>query len=220
MAEGNMQSTFDARIKHPFCMIVTGPSMSGKTHFVVNLIQNSQLIHPPPNNIVWFYGIDTYDTRSNLRGDHIRFVRGIPESFDEYLDSDKLINTLFIFDDLMQESVNNKTLSNLFTRQSHHMNVSVILMLQDVFYTGTERKTFFRNAQYLVLFSSPLDRSGIYAIAHKIMPKRIRGFLNLFEMICERPYGYLFIDGRQSTPSDARLRTDIFKPYQRVFMVQ
>ena len=147
---------------------------------------------------------------------NIRYVKSIPDNFEKYLGP----QTLFIFDDLMQEAANNKNLTKLFTKQSHHWNVSIVLILQDLYYSGSERKTFFRNAQYLVLFSSPLDKSTVYAVAHRIMPKRVQSFLKVFEMATHRPFGYLYIDGAQNTPTDARLRTDIFKPYQRVFIPQ
>ena len=213
-------SKFDARIQHPFRMILSGPSGSGKTFFVNNLIANSQtLINPPPKNIVWFYGIETKGIKTSpepFNDKNIRYVKGIPENFEEYLGP----QTLFIFDDLMQEASNNKKLTKLFTKQSHHWNVSVVLILQNLYYSGSERKTFFRNAQYLVLFSSPLDKSAVYAVAHRIMPKRVQSFLKVFEMATYRPFGYLYIDGAQNTPTDARLRTDIFKPYQRVFIPQ
>ena len=209
---------FDARIQSPFCLIVCGPSMSGKTFFVTELLKNSpDLINPPPDNITWFYGINTSGIQTNnLKYPHINFVEGLPESFDKYIDLEK--QNLFIFDDLMIESVNDKNVTELFTRKSHHMNTSVILILQDIFYHGSERKTFIRNAQYLTLFSNPLDQSSIYAVANKIMPKRVAIFFKIFEAVTKRPHGYLFIDGRQTTPAYARLRTDIFKGYQRVFI--
>lgn len=214
-----MDTVFDARLQHPFCMIVSGPSMSGKTNFVTSLIEKAlALIYPPPETITWFYGEETENINYLKRLFHgkINAVKGMPDSFDQYINPK--LNNLIIIDDLMQESSDNPNVANLFTRQCHHKNTSVILVMQDLFYNGTRRKTLMRNAHYLVLFSSPLDRSSVYAVANKVMPKRSQIFLNIFEVATEKPNGYLFIDGRQTTPNDARLRTDIFKPYQRVFV--
>lgn len=217
----NQFEIFDARIKHPFRMIVAGPSMSGKTVFVTELIKNAfQLIDSQINNIVWFYGIrtkileniltyETYKTKISL-------IEGFPDSIEKYIQSNA--NNLFIFDDLMLESVSNKDLTEIFTRKSHHLNISIILIMQDIFYKGTERKTFLRNSQYLVLFSNPLDLSSIYCIATKIMPKRVNIFMEIFFEATKSAHGYLFIDGAQKTPNRARLKTNIFSPYQTVFI--
>jgi GTPase SAR1 family protein len=218
MAENSV--IFNACLKHPFCILIAGPSMCGKSDFVTRLLRNSErLIDPPPDNVVWFFGIKTkqLDALQNLNLPFsIKLVEGLPDSFESYLIPNA--NNLFIFDDLMQESVNNKTIANLFTRQSHHLNTSVIFVMQDLFYSGTQRKTFLRNAQYLVLFSNPLDSSAIFAVGHKIMPKRTSTFLNIFETATKVPNGYLFVDGHQTTPADARLKTDIFGIYQKVYI--
>ena len=216
----NMGAIFDARIQHPFLMVVCGSTQSGKTCFVLNLLNNAdRLIHPPPENVVWFYGEETTTTRhlESLNNDKIIPVKGIPSSFEAYISKDH--NNLFIFDDLMEEVGHDKNMTRLFTRQSHHRNISVILITQDLFYKGPERLTILRNAQYLVLFANPLDMSGTYAVASRIMPKKVPLFLNIFDVSTAPRHGYLFIDGKQNTPKEARFRTDIFKPYQKVYTI-
>ena len=113
----------------------------------------------------------------------------------------------------------NPHVTNLFTRESHHRNITIILILQDLFSYGKQRKTFLRNSHYLVLFNNYLDKSSIYTIAQRIMPKRIRLFLSIFEKATRKPYSYLFIDGRANTPESARFRSDIFGTYQTVYVV-
>jgi signal recognition particle receptor subunit beta len=43
------------QLKHEFTMVMAGPSESGKTEFVKQLLQNTQWISPPPEKIVWCY---------------------------------------------------------------------------------------------------------------------------------------------------------------------
>lgn len=208
---------FDARIQHPFTMIVYGPSMSGKTLFTLELIRSEQeLISGHFTKIIWFYGIETKQINNLSDIDkRITPVKGLPESLEEYREQ----NTLLVFDDLMQESANSKLITELITRKCHHQNTSVILIMQDLFYGGTQRKTFLRNTHYLTLFSNPLDRSGITAVASKIMPKQTQSFLQMYERATSGAHGYLFIDGRQTTPARARFRTDIFPPFQKVYVL-
>ena len=170
---------FDARFKQPFKMIIIGPSMAGKTRWVHQLIERSKdLIDAPIDNVVFFYGIKTKQISCSSNDIHnkIRYVEGILDDFQEYISGGRK-NTLFIFDDLMNEAVNHKGLINLFTKESHHLNISVIILLQDMFYSGSERKTLFRNADYLILFNTPLDKSGVFAIGHEIMPKYVSTFI-------------------------------------------
>ena len=47
---------FDARLQHPFSLIVSGPSNSGKTYFVKTLIENvEKVISQKIENIVYIY---------------------------------------------------------------------------------------------------------------------------------------------------------------------
>lgn len=208
---------FDARIQCPMSMIISGPPLAGKTWFAMQLIAEShRLMNPPPENIVWFYGEQTGDLH-RIRQRGIRTISGLPEDgFEEYITGE---TNLFIFDDMMTEISSDKSLTRLVTRASHHRNISVIFLTQDHFYNGTERKTLTRSAHYLVLFRNPLDLSSTYAIANKIAPKNVKSFLRLFHAATSKPNGYLFIDGRQSTPNEAKFRTDIFGPYQRNFVI-
>ena len=112
--------------KHPFTAIVAGPSGSGKTVFAIKLIQHaSELLDPPPQKILWCYGIN-----QNLFNElkNVEFHNGLPDvtSFDGAQ------RTLLILDDLMHET--DDTVSQIFTRVSHHKNVSVLYLTQNLFY--------------------------------------------------------------------------------------
>lgn len=208
---------FDSRIQTPCSILVTGQSQSGKTHFCLKLLENAErMMNPCPRHVFYFYGVETSATTKLKNKENITLVQGLPENgFDDYL----LSNTLFIIDDLLLESVENKHVTNLFTRESHHRNVTIVLILQDLFSYGKQRKTFLRNSHYLCLFNNYLDKSSVYTIGQRIMPKRIRLFLSIFEKATQTPYSYLFIDGRANTPESARFRSNIFGPYQTVYVV-
>lgn len=209
----------DARFKCPFGLIASGPSQVGKTSFVFNLIQQADsLIDQPLDYIFWFYGEynDTIRLIETVYKDKIQPVQGLPEDFDQYIKKGQF--GLHIYDDLMVESVSSRALTSMITKKCHHRSVSWILILQNLFYDGKERRTILRCAHYLVVFNNPLDQSVPHALAHKIMPRNQRLFLEIFEKAASKPHGYLLIDGHQHTPYDARLRADIFRGYQKVFI--
>ncbi|CAH3179446.1 unnamed protein product, partial [Porites lobata] len=64
---------------------------------------------------------------------HIEFVKGIPTALeqDSYFDVNK--RNLIVFDDQMIDA---KRIVNLFTRGSHHRNLSVIYIVQNLFHQG------------------------------------------------------------------------------------
>ena len=103
---------------HPFTAIVAGPTCCGKTRFVFRLIDNaSSLISPPPAKTVYFYG--EYQQLFS-QYPHIEFRQGLPNIED----FDGKEPTLVIIDDLMQET--NETVANMFTKDSHHRNISIV----------------------------------------------------------------------------------------------
>ena len=86
------------QMQHPFTAIVSGPTSSGKSHFTFRLISHAnEIISPPPEEIVWCYGIyqNEFANVSN-----VRFVEGVPDMKD--FDGSK--RTLIVIDDLMHEA--------------------------------------------------------------------------------------------------------------------
>ncbi|MDI9312735.1 MAG: hypothetical protein QM535_21175, partial [Limnohabitans sp.] len=86
----------------PFSMIISGPSSSGKTFWVRNLLKyHSLLIQPPKENITvfWAYGIyqSLYDEK--IPNVEIIYSNGFPTETE----IDNLCPDLIILDDLMNE---------------------------------------------------------------------------------------------------------------------
>ena len=88
----------------------------------------------------------------------IEFVKGIPESLenDSYLDVNK--RNLIVIDDQMIEAGKDNRIVNLFTKGSHHRNLSVIYIVQNLFHQGKGNLSISLNSHYLVLFKNPRDK--------------------------------------------------------------
>ena len=108
-----------------------------------------------------------------------------------------------ILDDLMNET--DQRVASLFTKKSHHRNISVMYIVQNLFH----HRTISLNAHYMVLFQNLTDVSQIMALAHQMYPRRTQFFLEAFARAAARPHGYM-IDMKQNTPDILRLRTFIF----------
>ena len=98
----------------------------------------------------------------------------------------------------------------LFTTKSHHRNISVMYIVQNLFHRGKHHRTISLNSHYMVLFKNPRDVSQIMALAHHMYPSRTHFFLEAFARATARPHGYMAIDMKQNTPDILRLRTFIF----------
>ena len=191
----------DTRFQHPFTALVAGATGSGKSFFTRALIQHAaSLIHPAPDRIVWCYGEwqSLYDTMP-----WVDFHEGLPD-LQMFQPS---VKTVVVVDDLMAEA--DERVTALFTKGSHHRNVSVVYLVQNLFHKGKDHRTISLNAQYLVLFKNPRDVSQINHIAKQMYPGHTAFVRESFEDATREPHGYLLIDLKQTTPDHLRLRTDV-----------
>ena len=70
-------------------------------------------------------------------------------------------------------------LLDLFTKHSHHQNITLLYLCQDMFPPGKYVKSISRNAHYIIAFNNPTDQLGIR---------------DLLLQVIERPFGYMVMD--------------------------
>ena len=68
---------------------------------------------------------------------------------------------LLVLDDLITEEGQDKELLDLFTKHSHHQNITVMYLCQDMFPPGKYAKSISRNAHYIIAFKNPRDQLGM-----------------------------------------------------------
>ena len=142
-------------------MIVSGPTMCGKSTFVHSMLADKQLFSAPVVRVYWYFG---QEADVLLGKDYILKV-GLPESF-----ADIESNSVIVLDDLMQELKDHPGVSNLFTKLVHHKNLFVINITKNFFLRSNETRTRRLNAQYLVLFKNPSDATQIAVIGRQMYP--------------------------------------------------
>ena len=165
---------------------------------------------PSPERIVWCYSQwQPAYTQMLVAMPHIEFVKGIPTALeqDSYFDVNK--RNLIVFDDQMIDASKDKRIVNLFTRGSHHRNLSVIYIVQNLFHQGKSSRSISLNSHYLVLFKNPRDKLQILTLAKQMYPGQTDFFLNKYEEAVKRPFGYLLIDLKTTTQDNCRLRTNV-----------
>lgn len=193
--------------KHPFTAMVAGPSGSGKTFLVRDILKYHETVMfgMTKFKVLWAYGQWQSLYTKKVDGVSISYVEGLPDKqeIDEHQPS------LIVIDDLMTELANDKKMTNLFTKGSHHMNISVIFIVQNLFYNAKEMRTININTSYFILLKNPRDKSQIEHLGKQMFPGT-KGYLrDAYNDATSRPFGYLIVDCKSDTDDKVRLRTRI-----------
>ena len=205
----NSISSSDLLLKHPFNMVISGGSFSGKTEFTRRIIKNvKRMVNTRFKKIIYCYGIfdpKIFEIKGEIE-DILEFHEGVPTL--EYLRSQNS-PVLLVLDDLMKEAVQNGFLDTFFTKGSHHLNISVILITQDIFFK--DLKTARNNAHYIVIMRNPSGERQIRDLATQLFPgKKRKYFIESKENALKENWSYLFIDMHPASLNELRLRTQIF----------
>jgi hypothetical protein len=199
-------------MEHPFTCMVAGPTKAGKTMFVKRLIENSNIIKPKLAKIWWFYAEDQpiYKELKNK----VTFVQGMPDF--KKIKAFSPAPQLLILDDLMQEMKGSAQIIQLFTRGCHHWGISIIHIIQNIFFDGLRTSRI--NTDYLVLFKNPADQLQSQILARHLFPTNQKYFLEAYSDATKAAHGYLFIDLTQNTGDEYRLKTDIFASHPTFYI--
>ena len=145
----------DFYFKHPNTIQISGPKGCGKTWFVRRILEE-QLIQPLPTRIIWVYSKWQPDyEQARALFPFVEFVEGWREVLYASIRPDE--RNLLILDDQTDEAGNSKTLSKLFTKGSHHRNLTIINLVQNVFNQSKSQRTVSLNSHYNVVFCKKRD---------------------------------------------------------------
>jgi len=197
----NMNKCLNFSLKEGSSMLVCGPTMSGKSTFVHALLSDRRIFSKRPKRVYWFHGQETEELKSK-KGYVIK--EGLPESFD-YIPP----NSVIILDDLMAEAKDHAGVTKLFTKLVHHKKLFVINITQNFFLNSKETRTRRLNTQYIVLFKNPSDASQVHVIGRQMYPQNPLFLADINAKVTKQPHSYIFIDLRQETPDDMRIRSRV-----------
>src|SRR5258705_3240259 len=193
------------KFHHPFTFIVAGPTSCGKSVFVENFIkEGTSILSERFSKILWCYG-EWQERYFHLQSQFgVLFHEGLPDlaAFDGKAP------VLIIIDDLMHEA--DGSIGKLFTKGSHHRNLSVIFITQNFFHQGKPSRDMSLNAHYLCIFKNPRDRSQISYLARQLYPEDSKFLAQAYAEATIAPHGYILLDLKQQTPDILRVRARIF----------
>ena len=197
------------QFKHPCNCLIVGMTGSGKTVLTRELLRHHNILWNTSKqniNILWTYGqwhnlIDV-DISENST---VKYVSGLPtETEIENFKPD-----IVVVDDLLNEMTKDSTFENLFIKKSHHLNISVIFLIQNLFYNAKSMRTISLNCHYIILMKNPRDKTQVTSLARQISPQNMGYFISSYNDATKNAYGYIRIDLTPDTPEEFRLLTDL-----------
>lgn len=192
----------------PFSMIVSGPSGCGKSFFVRSFLRNHRsLIYPKFSKIptvIWAYGQWQNLYKNPIEHVNVEYMDGLPSDDD----IQNIKPDFIVIDDLMNEVADDKKLGNLFTKGSHHLNLNVIFITQNLFHQGKQMRNIHLSSHYLVIMKNQRDASQLDHLGRQL--KISKALNEAYADATKKPFGYLIIDFKQTTPKEYMLKTRIF----------
>ena len=190
----------------PTTITISGPTGSGKSTFVFRLIENkAEMFKVEPERIYYFYTVwqPSFEKISNK---NVTFLQGLPDS--ETIQSISNDNhNLIVLDDMQIKAMNDPYIANLFSRESHHRNLTVILLLQNLFHQGKYGRDISLNSHYFILFKNIRDTNQIKVLGNQLgIKKKLE---NAYKDVIQESYSYLVLDLCPSSDSNYMLRTHI-----------
>jgi len=197
--------------KHPFTCLIAGPTSSGKTVFTIKVLENmDEMIEPNVKEILWCYGIESpqLTTLKQKFPSILKLHKGLPD-LAKLSALDTSVNRILLIDDLMQETKGN-TVANLFSKGAHHLNMSVVYIVQNVFNQNKEMRNIFLNAQYKVLFNNPSDVTQLTVLNSRMFPGHPKFLKEVMRDAARKPHAHIVLDVHPRTPEDLRVRSEVF----------
>ena len=198
------------KFKHAFTCIVAGPTGRGKTRFCIKLLSNLDTQCTESRfggGIIWCYSEETAVPRQQLDklGLNITYQEVLPEKYGNALGKPSLI----ILADLLNQ-VYSKDVCHLFTKGSHHRNIRVLLLTQNLFHRSTNCRDISLNAKYLVVLKNVRDKNQFLNLARKAFPEDRQSLLGAYLDVTRQPHGFMILDFAQDTDDTLRFQTNVF----------
>lgn len=204
-------------LETPCSYWVAGPTGSGKSLFTSRLIRNRQeMFREVPVAVHYAYKEWQPELYGAMeRSDGVQFHEGLP-SVEIIKSWSRAVNgkhCLLVLDDLQHDVCRSKEMGCLFSVLSHHCNISVIFIVQNLFPKsgGQSVRDLFLNVHYIVLFNSKRDKLQVSNLARQLFPGQNKFLMDAYEnAVASRKFSYLLIDLHPTTSREYMVRSNIF----------
>ena len=196
MSQQQPELVDDIRWKHPSTIMIGGPSGSGKTQLTNSILTHkNNLFNPIPKKTILFFR-EWQNVYSEWKS-----MGYVDEFYDTFPDEEEFrdrldfvgTGTLVIFDDMFLYVEKNKTFfDNLFCINSHHLKVTVVLVVHNLFTKSL--RTLSLNCHRFFLTQSLRDKGQLQALARQAYPGKSEFVIQAFDDSMKARYGHICLD--------------------------
>ena len=152
----------------PFACFVVGCTGSGKSWTVLKWLKNHRSVFRKTyTQIYYFYGSTFQDIFKDNSLKHVCFSNDLKLLNKLALKKHSSPGILCILDDLMSIAGNSDVIEQLYTKGSHHFNIDIINIIQNIFYRTPSFVTLKENSQY-VFIKQFINESKLKILANSI----------------------------------------------------
>lgn len=215
---------FDCRLFQPFNMLIAGPSKSGKTTFLSNLLKvGRDMFEQAPDYVLLYYTNDQplYQElyQLNLINEMINFNENEPRYEEIKAKVSPYTNgngSLIIFDDTLSDIKSG--FEKVFQVLGHHNKSSLIYLTQNLFYDNKAYRNVSLQLDYITLLRNQRSGNQIRSLANQLCQGDTQWIISAYDKATEDPYGYLFVDCGSNTKKELSLRSHMF-PWEGPYRV-
>lgn len=209
------------KLQSPTSIYVVAPSSSGKTVLVKKILKQADGVFTiPPVKILFCYSVDQpiYDEMKK-EITNIEFHKGFP-IMDTLMEWGAIPgHKIVVLDDLMMDAADSPEIAHLMTVGSHHYQITVIHILQNLFVKGKSMRTASLNCHYFILMANKRDMLQVAALGRQMFPGQSKFFMESFVSCTSLPHSYILIDAHPRSDKAYQLRTNIL-PGQSTIVYQ
>jgi hypothetical protein len=188
--------------------IIYGQTGAGKTHFILNVIQQ-KLVHPFPKNIYYMYKIRQpfMDELNN-----ITFIEGL--DFDAI---DTSSSSLLVVDDLILST--NKDVAEMFILGSHHKKISIFFLTQNLFPNCDLFRLMSANCHYFVIFQNQRNFRQVMTLARQIFVGRdVKRITEAYKRASNTERGFIVLSFSPLLPKELTVVTDWWESCPSIYL--
>ena len=185
------------------CMVIISPSGYGKSSFVMTLLEQSDTLFSIPfKKILWC---------SSTCVNNFEKIK-IPVTFHEGLPSESTLkeysHSCVVIDDLQSELSGSKIGQQLSSKLAHHWNITVLFLLQSLYWNSLYLKQIVLNSQYFVFMSCTRNMAQTKFFLQGVFADWREKFKNHSE-ICQHAFKHIVYDFRPGTKASFVQRTNV-----------
>lgn len=207
----------NAQLHTPYTWLIAGPSKSGKTNFVNNLLKYYDLLFPNrPDYVRLYYSNMQSSYTQMLDKKYVNEMINLNDSDIDLFELEQSLlphkhnkGSLVIFDDALFK-VNDK-FAQIFTRLGHHTNTSLIFITQSFFYDDKNYRIIALQQDYVTLMTSKhTNQNQLRNIARQLCPGNYQRLVDFYHDAGKDEYGHLFIDSSGLSNKEIVFRSRMF----------